>query len=211
MTGSDVITYARAVTDTEVTTQNPDASVLPVLNAVYQLARRRLAARIPQLYTARVSFTATAATQDVTASPLSLTNFGVLRRIRRLVQGTDYEPVGVANEPNPDIVPFDQTYAALMRGNVIEFYPSSSIIGNTFEISYLTQPVDLTAVGNTLDVPQGFQECLGEFLAAKFRLRLEEQQRAHYEAGQLAFDNFCWTLINTYGVQSEGLYMTSTR
>lgn len=211
MLASDVIAYARSVTDQEVTTQFPDANVLPVLNAVYQRVRRMLAARIPQLYTARVSFTATASTQDLTGAPLSLTNFGVLRRVRRLVSGTDYEPVGVANDPNPDLVPFDQTYVCLQRGMVLEFYPSTQVIGQTFEISYLTQPIDLSAVGNTLDIPQGFQECLGEFLASKFRFRFEEQATAHKEAGQEAYDNLVWTLVNTYGVQPAGSDTVGTR
>jgi hypothetical protein len=208
---SEIIAYARAVTDTEITAPFPDANVLPVLNAVYQRVRRKLAVSVPQPYTKVVSFTASAATQDLLGAPLSLTDFGVLRRIRRLVSGSDYEPVGVANAANPDLIPFDQTYAVLLRGTILEFYPSTQVVGQTFEISYLSQPVALTAVGNTIDCPEDFREILGEFLASKFRFRNEESAAAHIEVANELFSDAIWILKNQYGVQPEGMNYTGTR
>jgi len=210
---SDVITYARVVTDQETGNQFPDASVLPVLNAVYQRIRRQLAQRVPTLYTKRVQFTATAATQDVTAAPLSLTDFGSVRRIRRLVNSNsnEYEPVGVANDANPDSVPFDQNYVFLEKGTVLEFYPSAQVIGQIFELSYLSQPVALTAVNNSLDVPEGFQEILGEYLASKFRFRFEESAKQHIDAGDAALTEMLWDLTNRYGIQGAGLVEVGVR
>lgn len=213
MLASDAITYARQVTDQENTAQFPDASVLPVLSAVYQRVRRKVAVRVPTLYTKVVSFTATASTQDVTAAPLSLTDFGSTRRIRRLVNAStaDYEPVGVANSPNPDLVPFDQTYVFLERGTVLEFFPSNQVVGQTFELSYLSQPAVLAATSDPLDLPNNMLEAVGEFLAEKFRFRFEESAEVHREAAEQALSDALWDLTQRYGVQSDGISMTGSR
>lgn len=208
---SDIISYARSVTDQEVGGQFTDASVLPVLNAIYQRVRRKLANRVPTVYTKQATFTATAAIQDVTGAPLSLTDFGSVRRIRRQVDATSnfWEAVGVANSPNPDIVPFDQTYVFLERGNFLEFFPSTQVVGQIFELQYLSQPVALTGTGSVLDVPEGFQEPLGEYLAAKFRARFEEEVRMHMEMGDKALDDLLWDMERRYGVQVSGSMQVS--
>ncbi len=211
---SDIINYARQVTDQEAGNQFPDASVLPVLNAVYQRIRRKIARRVPTVYTKVVTFTATAQTQDVTGAPLSLTDFGTVRRIRRQVdqQSNQFDPVGVANPANPDNIPYDLTYAFLERGTVLEFFPANQVVGQVFELSYLSQPIALAAVGSTIDLPEGFQEVLGEFLAAKFRQRFEESPNDHLEAGNHALEDLLWDLEHRYGVQvSDGMRNMGTR
>lgn len=211
ITVANVIEYARIVTDHDSDTQVTDAQLIKVVNTVYQRVRRKLALHVPQLYRKNASFTATGDTQDVTGAPLSLTDFGSIWRIRRLTVGGDYEHVSVANEPSPDNIPTDQDYVYLMRGTVIEFFPTGFVSGQTFEIAYLSQPVAVTLTSDVLDVPEGFQECLGEYVASKIRLRFEEPYTAHVSEGNNALRELLWDLSKQYGISGMGMNEVTTR
>lgn len=202
---SDVLSYARIAADREDTTDITDANMIVLLKGVYQRVRRKLANKIPQLYTKRSEWTATGDTQDVTGAPLSLTDFGKIRRIR-LKTGSNpntYVPVGVANEANPQAIPYGYTYVYLRRGNVLEFYPDGQITGNVFELSYLSQPININAAGNSIDCPDGYDEVLGEYLASKLRNKYEESQ-THLALALAAERDLLWDLSNVYGVNPEG-------
>lgn len=205
---SDVILIARAVTDQQATAQIGDTTILAVLNPLYFTVRRALGMLVPSLYRKTpAAFTISAGnTQDVTAAPLSLTDYERIWRIRRQVNGTSYSPICVANELDSENVPSDYDFAVLERGTTLELYPSASVAGCTFELSYIAKPTKLNAVGDAVDVPDGVDYVLGQRLAAELiRPRFEEEAGAHVKAAEEAWREAKWYLQQRYGVLSQGL------
>ena len=212
-TAADVIAYARAATDHDVDQQVTDPQLIVLLNPIWQRVRRQLGQRIPVLFTKVVTFTLTGATQDLTASPVSLTDFERVRRLRRLVDSTSqrYEPVGAANPIDPELLPPDANYAFLVRGTTLELFPAGSATGSSLELSYNTKATKLTGGGtpagtsDVLDAPDGIEEVLGEELAAKIRPRFDEEASPHVQAAATALRELLWDLTLRYGVHPEGL------
>jgi hypothetical protein len=207
---SDVIAYARFVTNHDTDTQSTDAQLIPVVNAIYQETRRKLAMIVPTLYTAvSASFTISSGnTQDVTAAPLSLTDFERVRLLQRQVNTSDWRPVGVANPIDPERLPVGEDFAFLERGNFLELYPSLSAPGQTFRLRYLQKPAAVTTVGGatgTLLLPDGADEYMGEMLASKMRQREKEDVKPHLDAAERALRELKWDLSNRYGSTPGGL------
>jgi hypothetical protein len=110
------------------------------------------------------------------------------------------DPVGLGNDIQPEQIPSDQDYTYLERGTVLEFFPSAIVAGQTFQLQYVSQPVAITAVTDVLDVLQGFQEPLGEFLAAKIRVRFEESPGIHVASAKDALAQLLMDLADRGGV-----------
>lgn len=209
MLASDVITYARAATDHDSDTQITDPQLVTLLNPIWQRLYRKIAQRVPTLFTKVVTFTLAAGnTQDVTGAPVSLTDFDRVRRIRRQISSSNpvaYVPVGTANPIDPENPPFGQDYGFLERGTILEFYPASGIPGLTFELAYLTSAVALTVVSSPLTgAVAGLDEVLGEELAAKIRPRFDEAAAGHIAAARYALDYILTDLQSRYGIHPEG-------
>jgi hypothetical protein len=213
ITAASIIAYARAASDHDSDTQITDAGCVTLLDPLWQRMRRKLAQRVPTLYT-KVAATFTVAsgnTQDVTGSPLSLTDFDRVRRIRRLISSTaptSYVPIGVADAIDPERIPPEEDVVFLERGTVLEFYPAAIIPTMTFELAYLTAAPALTTTSSVLDAPAGIEGVLGEELAAKIRTRFEDDPSAHLQAAAAALDEYLWDLTRRYGVHPEGLRVT---
>jgi hypothetical protein len=200
---SDAIAIARTVTDQDVAGQVTDVQLLGLLKPIYMRFRRRLAMQLPTLYTkVSASFTLASSLQDIAAIPV--TDFERVRLVERQVAGGSWSPVGVANPIQPDAIPYDTDYAFLERGGFLDFFPSTSVAGLVFRLKYLSKPAALTAVGDTIDVPDGGEEVLGELLAAKIRSRFEEQQVHLNEATRL-WGDMVNDLRARYGLHPEGL------
>lgn len=215
ITAADVIAYARAATDHDSDTQITDPALIILLNPIWQRVRRKLGQRVPTVFSKVTTFTiASGSTQDVTAAPLSLTDFERVRRLRKQVSNTSpasYIPIGTASKIDPEGVPWNQDIVFLERGTVLEFFPAQLIPGATFELVYISKVARLAGGGSPvgatdiLDAPDGIEEVLGEALAAKIRPRFDEDPGPHLNAFGTLFDDYVWDLTKRYGVHPEGM------
>ncbi|MDT5018140.1 MAG: hypothetical protein QOD39_4300, partial [Mycobacterium sp.] len=116
-----------------------------------------------------------------------------------------YAPLGVANPLNPEAMSGGYDFAFLERGSVLELYPSASIVGVGFELSYITKGVKLTAAGDTIVLPDGADYILAQLLAADIRVRFEEDPTSHQNIATAEWQELRWQLQQRYGIHSEGL------
>lgn len=209
ITAADPIAYARVATDHDTDTQVTDAQLLVLLAPLWQKLRRKLGQRISTLFTRVTTFTiSSGSTQDVTAAPLSLTDFERVRRLRKQVSNTtpaSYIPIGVSDFIDPEMVPWNQDIVFLERGTTLEFFPAALIPGSTFELAYITLAAAITATSSPIDAPAGIEEILGELLAAKIRVRFEEDPGSHLAAADTALTEYLWDLGKRYGVHPYGM------
>ena len=206
-TAADIIALARPLTDHDSDTQVTDAQLVALVSPRYLALRRKLGRAVPSLYRSTVTWTAAAATQDVTAAPLSLTDYDRVYRMR-FQTGTSpagYWPMGVANPLNPEAISGGYDFAFLERGTILELYPSAQAIGTGFELSYITKGVKLTAPGDTIVLPDGADYILAQLLAADIRVRFEEDPTPHLNIATAEWQELRWQLIQRYGVHPEGL------
>ena len=205
---SDVIAQVRPLTNHDVDTQFTDAQLVTLLSPRYLALLRKLIRIMPTFYTKVASWTlASGNTQDVTAAPLSLTDFDRVRRIRYQASSGSggLIPLAVANPVDPEALPYGKFFVFLERGTNIDFYPSTLAAGNTFELSYLVKGVKLATTGDTLNLPDGADYVLAQYLAADIRVRFEEDPAFHFRMGGEAFADLKHDLQDRYGIHSEGL------
>jgi hypothetical protein len=204
---SDIIALARPLTDHDSDAQVTDPQLVALLSPRYLALRRKLGRAVPSLYRSTVTWTAAAVTQDVTAAPLSLTDYDRVHRLRWQT-GTGvagYAPLGVANPLNPEAMSGGYDFAFLERGTILEFYPSAQVVGTGFELSYITKGAALTAVGSTVVLPDGADYILAQLLAADIRIRFDESPKSHLDIANDEWKELRWALQQRYGVHSEGL------
>jgi hypothetical protein len=206
-TAADIIAIARPLTDHDADTQVTDPQLVKLLSPRYLALRRKLGRAVPSLFRSTVTWTATAATQDVTAAPLSLTDYDRVYRLRWLngVAPAGYSPLGVANPIDPEMVPYGRDFVFLERGTTLEFYPSASVIGVGLELSYVTKGAALAATTDAVVLPDGADYILAQLLAADIRVRLEEDPSAHLSIAATEWTDLRWELLQRYGVHPEGM------
>jgi hypothetical protein len=204
-TAADIIAIARALTnhlpgDSQA---GDDAALLVLLSPRYLALRRKLGRAVPSLFRSTVTWTAIAATQDVTAAPLLLTDYERVYRLRWL--GGGYSPLGVANPIDPEMIPCGRDFVFLERGTVLEFYPSASIVGLGLELSYITKGAALTATTTPIVLPDGADYILAQLLAADMRVVVEEDPGSHLAIAGAEWADLRWELLQRYGVHPEGM------
>jgi hypothetical protein len=165
---------------------------------------------VPSLFTNVVTWTATGATQDVTAAPLSLSDYDRVRRLRWLngVAPSGYSPMGVANPIDPEKIPYGRDFVFLVRARAP---PSSSTrpppSPGTSASSWPTSPRGRrsTATSHPVVLPDGADYILAQLLAADIRVRFEEDPGPHLAIAAAEWADLRWELQQRYGVHPEGL------
>lgn len=208
-TAADIIAIARALTNHLAgdSQAGDDAALLVMLSPRYLALRRKLGRAVPSLFRNTVTWTAIAATQDVTAAPVSLTDYERVYRLRWLngVGSSGYGPLGTANPIDPEMIPYGRDYVFLERGTTLEFYPSANVIGVGLELSYITKGAALTATNTPIVLPDGADYILGQLLAADMRVVVEEDPSSHLAIAAAEWTDLRWELLQRYGVHPEGL------
>lgn len=178
-TVQDVIDGARVQTSHDVDQQVTDPQLITFTDDAYQDLWRAVADVAPELVAKRAASTFMIAagtnTQDVTASPLSLTDFDRVYRLERQY-GPVYRPVNVASALDPELTAVP---AFLERGTVLELYPSQ-LAGATYRLSYIPVPETLDDATDPIPLPQGAKAILVERVIAKVWVRDEKEDRAPY-------------------------------
>ena len=177
---SDIETSVRAATFKITTGRTPQSVIWLFVNEEYQALRRRLADAVPDLYTkVTADFTVAASTYsvDLSASPISLTDFGKVRVVERKESG-QYYPLEVA--------------AAMAPGDL------DSCIAGTYRVRYVTKPAKLTAGTDVLEIPDGAERVLVESIAARLRVREQEDPSPHIRWREQAWTEIRDSLVQQY-------------
>lgn len=195
---SDIEASVRAGCDHDADTQITTPQVYVWANEAYFAIRRRLGEVAPDLYT-RVSpdFTlgAGVTSQDLTAAPLSLTDFSKVR-IVEWKTGAYYSPLPVAPFLTADV---RGEMAFRLRGTILDFFPSTFVPGQIFRVKYLTKPAaKLAAPGDAVDVPDGAERVIVEEILGRIRVRFDEDPSPHIAWRTQAWEEVRNALIKQY-------------
>lgn len=157
----------RAVCDRDGDTAVTDAQLTVWANQEYAIVRRRLADSVPDPFTKIKDFTlASGNTQDVTAAPMSLTDFGKLLSLSRL-SGTSYQQLMLA--------PLGSVY----DGTGLD-------ASGSYRARYLTKAATLAGT-DPVDLPDGADGIVRERVAARLRVRFDEDPKEHKAFAQELF------------------------
>lgn len=164
--------------DTQVTT----AQLLVWIDAAYKKLRRALVDLVPDLYTvvsASVVVTSPATSFSLTAGGagnLTLTDFEKIRKVERQF-GTDWVPMLVAPALTSSIQAF-RGYR--LRGTSVDLFPTTQAPG-TYRVIYLSTGVTIDGTSDTLELPGGADRIIVEEVAARVRIRLDEDPAFHLQ------------------------------
>lgn len=192
-----IIDSARAGTDQDTAGQITDAQLIAWVNEDVQLMYRQLTEYVPEAFvkvSATFPLTNSINYQDVTASPLSLTDFGKIYRLEMLV-GSIYRPLEQADPLDPERC---SSSAFTLRVNTVTVYPSQNAAG-TYRLSYLPSPPALTLAATAISMPSGFERPLAERVCARIRSRFEEDPSFHLQAADAAWREYRRYLRRQYG------------
>jgi hypothetical protein len=202
MTLAEMVADVRAATDQDASGQVPPDAYRRWIDQEYQAVRRLLGSLIPSLYLARVSFTIATGNTWAITPPL----WGRLHLLERDNGPGNYVALAAANPLDPERIPWRYVQAVLERGNVLEIYPELTAAGN-YRATYIAQParlaVDGSADGTVVDVPPEFDRVIAERVAARVRVRVEEDPAPHIRAAEEALREGKWYLRRRYGVMAE--------
>jgi hypothetical protein len=191
----DLIASARAATDHDSDTQVTDTQLTAWLNEFWPLLWRKVGNQAPTLIAkVTAAFAVTGTSQDVTASPLSLTDFDRVYRVERQY-GSVYLPLEAADPLNPENT-YDVSF--LERLTTLEFYPTAMAPG-TYRLTYLPKAATLANTSTALPLPAGYETALTERLASRIRVRFEEDPTPHLSAWSLAEAAYLKDLRRRYG------------
>jgi|SRR5579862_1421330 len=175
---SDLESSIRAAIDHDSDTAVTQAQIYAWVNERYYTLRRRLANLFPDLYTkvtADFTIAQGASSQDVTASPLSLTDFGKVR-VLQWKTGLDYWSLPLANGINPER---SGRLSWRLRGaTVLDIFPALMAPG-TYRLRYVTKAIKLAAPTDVVDLPDGAETVLIEDVARRCRVRVDEDPSFH--------------------------------
>jgi hypothetical protein len=177
---SDIEASVRAATDHDTDTQVTQAQAYAWINEEYFALRRRLADAVPDLYTkvsADFTLGAGITSQDVTAAPLSLSDFAK-PRIVEIKNSPFYSPLETAGFMTAD---WGGSLSWRLRGTTIDLYPQDFVPGKTFRVKYITKPAKLVNPNDPVDVPDGAERVLVESVAARIRVRLDDDPSFHLQ------------------------------
>lgn len=177
---ADVEASVRAATDQDVSGPVTQVTIYQFVNEELPSLRRRLGDLVPDLYTAYTAdFTVAAGVYsvDLSAAPISLTDFGKVRTVERKESG-QYYPLSVAPALGPGTL--------------------DPAVAGTYRVSYVTKPAALTASGNPVPLPDGAERVLVESVAARVRARVEEDPGFHLRMRDQAWAELRDSLISQY-------------
>lgn len=198
---SAIVTNIRALTDHDTDTQVTDPQLFAWISTEYFAIRRTLNRVVPTLYVNTVSFTISSGnTYTIVA-----TDFESIRRLQRLAGDSTYYAVKQASPLDPELA---RSIAFLKRGSVLEFYPSQAATGS-YKLTYMTKPTQITAGGDTVDVPEGVDEVIAQKVSAKVRTRLNDSPTVHMEAADALWKEAKRQLQRDYGIHRLGLIESS--
>jgi hypothetical protein len=194
---SDLETSIRAATQHDSDSQVTQPQIYAWVNEEYQMLRRRLADLVPDLYTAisaDIVVTSPASSFGVVGSGLALTDFGKLRIVERK-EGGYYFPIPLAPFLNADIT---GTVSYRPRGTgaavTIDLFPAV-LASATYRVKYVTKPAVLAAAGSTVDLPDGGERVIIERVAARVRVRLDDDPTAHERWAAQAWDELRSSIV----------------
>jgi hypothetical protein len=159
-----------------------DATLVAWANELLPRLLARIQDDVPDYFTKVTSDIVLAeglSTVDVTAAPVSLTDFAK-PRIVEFKSGAVYLPL---------------RWAPYLASTV------TTGLGGTYRVKYLPKAYFITGTSDATDLglPFGLEVALIEQLAARCRRRFNESQTDHLEAAKLAFDECRASLIRLYG------------
>lgn len=190
----------RAATDHDSDTQVTDAQLLVWINKEYFRLRRIIGDVAPKLYSAQVTFTISSGnTYAIVAS-----DFERIYKLERLNVGSSYDPMVVANELDPEVIPDGAVAAFLERGATLEIYPSTAASAS-YRLTYTTKPTALASAGDACTVPEGAEEVIVQRVAARVRIRFEEDPSPHQALAAEALAEVRSFIQRRYGAHPEGL------
>jgi hypothetical protein len=193
---TELLADIRAATDHDTDTAVTDAQLTSWINQEYFAVRRVLGDVAPTLYTAATTFSIVAGnTYTIVAA-----DFSKVRRLERS-NGSSYDPMRVASAVDPE---GSCDYTFLERSTVLEIYPSNAAV-TSYRLNYITKPAKLTAGADVCDVPEGVERVIVEKVAARVRIRLEEDPSPHLQAASAALQEAKSYLQKRYGTHAEGL------
>lgn len=193
---STLITEVRAVTDHDTDTQVTDAQILSWMDPILQALQRQCADLAPDLFTAvsdDFAIAAGASSQDLASAPLSLGDvLGKIRSVERKQSATVYYAI-------PQYHVLVGTMAASLSWRqlgetTILFRPPLAAPG-TYRVQYLLKCPPLALVSTAFSVPHGADSVIVERLAAKVRMRFEEDPTPHVNAANQAWKDLRAWLI----------------
>jgi hypothetical protein len=190
----------RACTNHDSDTQVTDVQLTVWINKEYYRLRRILAEVAPSLFQNQVSFTISSGNTYAVVA----TDYDRVYRLERLVNGTEYEPLGLADALDPESVPDGLSLAFLERGTTLEIYPSTSAAGS-YRLTYTTKPAALSGGSDSCTVPEGAEEVIVQRVSARVRVRFEEDPSIHVALANEALSEVRSYLQKRYGVHPEGL------
>jgi hypothetical protein len=176
MTRSEARTAIKAATDhdgasdTQVTTTQLDTWI----DLEHKLLRRQLSLIVPTLYTSvdeEQTLTSTDEDDDVLSVP---SDFERLVRVERQV-GTAWHPVPVSDELSPHV---GSNITVREEGEELRISPLTSAPG-VYRIVYVAIPATMDDDADTLDVPAGCEDIILEKVAARVRIRLDQDPSPH--------------------------------
>lgn len=170
-TVQDVINSARYATDNLGTDQGgTDAVFVTLVAEDYLTTVKKFADIIPNRYTKRATVTITAGNSEVNIIGTA-TDFWKPRKVTLIGADGSRTPVVECSVHEIDLA---TTPRYMIRGaGTLVVFPAASAPGN-YEILYLYLPPNVTAVGSTLDLPDGCHRSLSTRLAGRIRSKSED-------------------------------------
>lgn len=204
---STVMTNVRTLTDHDTDVQVQDPQLVSLIDVEYQLLRRQVSDLRPDLYMKlSPTFTLTAASnaQDLTASPVSLTDLDKVQSVEMYTSST-WVALEPGNIVERELGPYPRRGRGyLAYGTTVEVCPAAFADG-TFRVRYIAAPVAITDSTQTLNLPPGGEKVLQERVAISVRARFEEDPAIHIAQASAAWDVLQSTLRNTGALVRSGL------
>jgi hypothetical protein len=196
MTVAEVLTAIRATTNHGTAdaddSQTTNAMMTAKIDREYKHLRRQLVSAIPELGQLTGSGAITAIATNTIAFP---TGYERLIRLERLISGTDYYPLEVADPLNAHQASA-LSYVENGGASVWAIYPRENSIG-TYRITYVAGVV--SGYTSLTLLPEGLEEVVIERVAAWVRQRHDEDPTYHLTQASRLYKEALSSLRKRYG------------
>lgn len=193
---SAIATDIRASTDHDSDTQVTDAQLWPWISSSYHVLRRKIADIAPELFTG-ISADLTVAAGASTIALSSITDLGKIRTVERK-DGSVYTALPLAPfEHGSHPAHLSWRLRAAVGADVVDLAPADLAPG-TYRVRYLTKGVAINDSGDNLILPEGGDRVVVEEVAARVRVRFEEDPTPHLVAAKAAWEELRQGLVRLY-------------